>query len=574
MNESSVFRKKSLTHIKADLESREGDVKLVRNLRLKDLTFMGIAAIIGAGIFSTIGNASYQGGPAVTLLFIFTAIACAFSAMCYAQFASYVPVSGSAYTYAYVAFGEIIAWIIGWTLIVEYAIGNIAVAISWSDYFTGLIEGLLGFHWPEYLSMDYLSASRGFEQVSAELASGKSLESLPGHLQETYIAWNSAPSAGGLKLILDLPALGIVAFITWLVYRGIHESKTAANWFVYLKLAVILLVIVAGAFYVNPDNWSPFAPNGLTGVLQGVSAVFFAYIGFDALSTTSEECVNPQRDLPRSMMYALVICTVLYVFITLILTGMVPYTELAVGDPLAFVFERVGVHWISGLVAASAVIAMASVLLVFQLGQPRIWMSMSRDGLLPKRFAKLHPKYKTPGFSTLVTGFLVAIPALFMNLQEVTDLVSIGTLFAFVLVCGGILNIQEKHDKSADGFHVPYFQSRLYLPVILVITLGLLLYFNLDGLKSFLAFSGEFSTDIHKLPMIVFILVALWVSYRAISKNQSLIPVFGLLVNFYLMTELGITNWTFFGIWLVLGLLVYFSYGMKKSKLARKHIES
>ncbi|MEZ5173225.1 MAG: amino acid permease, partial [Bacteroidia bacterium] len=266
MNESSVFRKKSLTHIKADLESREGDVKLVRNLRLKDLTFMGIAAIIGAGIFSTIGNASYQGGPAVTLLFIFTAIACAFSAMCYAQFASYVPVSGSAYTYAYVAFGEIIAWIIGWTLIVEYAIGNIAVAISWSDYFTGLIEGLLGFHWPEYLSMDYLSASRGFDQVTAELAAGKSLESLPGHLQETYIAWNTAPSAGGLKLILDLPALGIVAFITWLVYRGIHESKTAANWFVYLKLAVILLVIVAGAFYVNPDNWSPFAPNGLTGV--------------------------------------------------------------------------------------------------------------------------------------------------------------------------------------------------------------------------------------------------------------------------------------------------------------------
>jgi amino acid transporter len=573
MNGSSLFRKKSLTHIKADLEAREGDVKLVRNLRLKDLTFMGIAAIIGAGIFSTIGNASYQGGPAVTLLFVFTAIACAFSAMCYAQFASYVPVSGSAYTYAYVAFGEVIAWIIGWTLIVEYAIGNIAVAISWSDYFTGLIEGLFGIHWPEYLSMDYLSASRGFEKVSEELALGTNLESLPGHLQQTYVAWNTAPSAGGLKLILDLPALGIVAFITWLVYRGIHESKTAANWFVYLKLAVILLVIVAGAFYVNPDNWSPFAPNGLSGVLQGVSAVFFAYIGFDALSTTSEECVNPQRDLPRSMMYALLICTVLYVFITLILTGMVPYTELAVGDPLAFVFEKVGVHWISGLVAASAVIAMASVLLVFQLGQPRIWMSMSRDGLLPKRFAKLHPKYKTPGFSTVVTGFLVAIPALFMNLQEVTDLVSIGTLFAFVLVCGGILNLEGRGERSEQGFRVPYLQSRIYLPVILALTVSLFIYFNQNRLSSILLLSGDFSQDIELLPVIVFLLVASWVSVRAITKNQSLIPVLGLLINFYLMTELGITNWTFFGIWLVLGLVVYFAYGNKKSKLAQKQVQ-
>jgi amino acid transporter len=574
MIESSLFRKKSLKHIQADLESREGDVKLVRNLRLKDLTFMGIAAIIGAGIFSTIGNASYQGGPAVTLLFVFTAIACAFSAMCYAQFASYVPVSGSAYTYAYVAFGEVIAWIIGWTLIVEYAIGNIAVAISWSDYFTGLIEGIFGIHWPEYLSMDYLSASRGFEKVGAELAAGKSLESLPGHLQQTYVAWTTAPSAGGLKVILDIPALGIVAFITWLVYRGIHESKTAANWFVYLKLAVILLVIVAGAFYVNPDNWSPFAPNGLTGVLQGVSAVFFAYIGFDALSTTSEECVNPQRDLPRSMMYALLICTVLYVFIALILTGMVPYTELAVGDPLSFVFEKVGVHWISGVVAASAVIAMASVLLVFQLGQPRIWMSMSRDGLLPKRFSKLHPKFKTPGFSTIVTGFLVAIPALFMNLQEVTDLVSIGTLFAFVLVCGGILSLENRGERSTDGFRVPYLQSRIYLPVIILLTISLILYFNTKGLVSFFEFSGDFQTDIHKLPMFVFMLVGVWVSFRAIAKNQSLIPVLGLLVNFYLMTELGITNWTFFGIWLVLGLLVYFGYGIKKSKLALRKAKS
>lgn len=546
--------------------------KLVRNLGLKDLTFMGIAAIIGAGIFSTIGNASYAGGPAVSLLFIFTAIACAFSAMCYAEFASVVPTSGSAYTYAYVAFGEVVAWVIGWTLIVEYAIGNIAVAISWSDYFTGLFHGITGIHIPEYLTMDYLSASRGYDKVIGELASGKTLAELPSFLQEAHTAWNIAPSFGGMKMILDIPALGIVFVITALVYRGISESKSAANLFVYLKLAVILLVIVAGAFYVDVDNWSPFAPNGVQGILSGVSAVFFAYIGFDAISTTSEECVNPQRDLPRSMLYALVICTVLYVIITLILTGMVPYTELAVGDPLSFVFERVGVSWISGIVAASAVVAMASVLLVFQLGQPRIWMTMSRDGLLPKRFSSLHPKFKTPAFSTVVTGILVAVPALFMNLQEVTDLVSIGTLFAFVLVCGGVLRMEsgDYPEDSKGRFKVPFFASRTYLPFILAICLGLLFYFNTSGVQEFFKLGTDgWDGFKHKIPLLSFTFIGSALSIQAIRKNYSLIPVLGLLTNFYLMTELGITNWTFFGIWLLLGLLVYFTYGYRKSRLAK-----
>ncbi|MEX1190168.1 MAG: amino acid permease [Bacteroidia bacterium] len=569
MNRKDLFRKKTLASMHKDMAYVEGQTRLVRNLGLKDLTFMGIAAIIGAGIFSTIGNASFQGGPAVTLLFVFTAIACAFSAMCYAEFASVVPVSGSAYTYAYVAFGEVIAWIIGWTLIVEYAIGNIAVAISWSDYFTGLFHGITGIQIPEYLSMDYLSASRGFDQVQTELSSGKTLSELPGFLHDAYMAWSTAPSLGSLKVILDIPALAIVFIITWLVYRGIHESKTAANLFVYLKLGVILLVIVAGAFYVDTDNWSPFAPNGVSGVLKGVSAVFFAYIGFDALSTTSEECINPQRDLPKSMMYVLIICTILYVFITLILTGMVPYTELAVGDPLSFVFERVGVQWISGLVAASAVVAMASVLLVFQLGQPRIWMTMSRDGLLPKKFSKLHPKYKTPAFSTIITGFLVAIPALFMNLQEVTDLVSIGTLFAFVLVCGGVLNLHHDPNVEKTGFRVPFIASRVYLPLLMIAVLTFLLYFNVEGVLNFFDFNGGWEVFKHKIPMLSFIIVSIGLTFRAIQRNLSLIPIVGLLINFYLMTELGITNWTFFGIWLVLGLFVYFGYSVRKSRLAK-----
>ncbi len=566
MNWKELFRKKTIKGILKDAEHKEGEHQLVRNLKLKDLTFMGIAAIIGAGIFSTIGNASASGGPAVSLLFVFTAIACAFSAMCYAQFASTVPVSGSAYTYAYVAFGELIAWIIGWTLIVEYAIGNIAVAISWSDYFTGLVHGITGFHIPEYLTMDYLSASRGFTEVQELLAKGEILEKLPSYQQEVYAAWLSAPSIGSLKLILDIPALGIVFFITTLVYRGIHESKKATNLFVYLKLGVILLVIIAGAFYVDPGNWSPFAPNGLSGVLKGVSSVFFAYIGFDALSTTAEECKDPQKDLPKSMMLSLVICTVLYILITLVLTGMIDYRELAVGDPLSFVFEEVGVQWISGIVAASAVVAIASVLLVFQLGQPRIWMSMSRDGLLPKRFSKVHPKFKTPAFATIITGLLVAIPALFMNLKEVTDLSSIGTLFAFVLVCGGILKLDDEKHYVKGQFKVPYYNSKFIVPGLLIAIVAALQYFNPEGLSNFLAIHS-FDDFSQRIPMFAFILVATLIGIESFRKNLSLLPVLGLLANFYLMTELGISNWMFFFFWLAGGLIIYFLYGVKHSKL-------
>jgi len=550
-----------------------GGTDLVRTLRLKDLVAFGIAAIIGAGIFSTIGNASAAGGPAVSLLFIFTAIACGFSALCYAQFASSIPVSGSAYTYAYASFGELVAWIIGWDLLMEYAIGNIAVAISWSDYFTAVLNGI-GLGIPKYLTMDYLSASRGYQEAVTQLAQGNALTSLPFNIQEAYLAWQNAPALGGIKLIADFPALGITALITYLVYVGVKESKRTANLLVLLKLIVIFIVIVVGAFYINPDNWSPFAPNGVSGILKGVSAVFFAYIGFDAISTTAEECENPQRDLPRAMIIALLLCTFLYVIIALVLTGMVPYNELAVGDPLSFVFSRLDLDVIAGIVAVSAIVAMASVLLVFQYGQPRIWMSMSRDGLLPKAFSRIHPKYKTPYFATIVTGFVVAVPALFMNLTEVTDLTSIGTLFAFVLVCGGVL-IQEDYHEVPEGrkiFRVPYINGKYVLPLLLLGGLGILFVYNRDGIDNFLSMSNgtESGWDVlkHKIPLLGFFVVTAVVTVLTFTRNMSLIPVLGLLTNLYLMTELGITNWSRFLIWLVLGLIIYFFYGYHNSKLS------
>ena len=410
-------------------------------------TFFGVAAIIGAGIFSGIGTAASNGGPGIVLLYIFTAIACGFAALCYAEFASTVPVSGSAYTYSYVAFGEIFAWIIGWDLLMEYAIGNIAVAISWSDYFTNLMSKA-GLHIPDWLTMDYVTAKG-----------------------QQAAAWADAPNIGGLRIIMDLPALLIVALITYIVFRGIKESRSASNLMVIIKLVVIFFVIVLGAYYVNPSNWSPFTPEGFGGIMKGVSAVFFAYIGFDAISTTAEECKNPQRDLPRGMIYSLIICTVVYVLLALVLTGMVHYTKLNVGDPLAMVFDERGLKFIGGIVAISAIIATASVLLVFQLGQPRIWMSMSRDGLLPKIFSRIHPKYGTPSFSTILTGVVVAVPALFLNLNEVLSLTSIGTLFAFVMVCGGILVLQQRKDRPESKFKVPYVNAQFIYPALLIAVL-------------------------------------------------------------------------------------------------------
>ncbi len=472
MSFSKLFRKKNVQDILAqvDKDNAEGHGSLGKHLGVKDLAAFGIAAIIGAGIFSTIGKASSDGGPAVIFLFLFTAIACGFAAFAYAEFASMVPVSGSAYTYSYVAFGEIIAWIIGWALIMEYAIGNITVAISWSDYFTGLLKSM-NIQLPQWIQMDYFTAYNGYHEAVNLMKSGKVFEKLAPNLQDAFTAWKTAPSIGSFHIVADIPALIIIVLITALVYRGMKESRNASNLMVVIKLAIILLVIAVGVFYVDTDNWNPFAPNGVSGILKGISAVFFAYIGFDAISTTAEECKDPQRDLPRGMMWAIIICTILYIIIALVLTGMVHYSELNVGDPLAFVFDKLDLKWMSGIIAVSAVIAMASVLLVFQMGQPRIWMSMSRDGLLPKKFSKIHPKFKTPSFATIVVGFVVAVPALFLNLTMVTDLCSIGTLFAFVVVCAGVLVLQNKPNIPRGKFKTPYINGKYFMPLLLASTI-------------------------------------------------------------------------------------------------------
>ncbi|HLP20089.1 MAG TPA: amino acid permease, partial [Chitinophagales bacterium] len=369
-----------------------------------------------------------------------------------------------------------------------------------------------------------------------------------------------------------IPAFLIVCLITYITYLGIKESKNSANWMVGLKLAVIVLVIVVGSFYIQPENWNPFLPNGVGGILKGTAAVFFAYIGFDAISTTAEECKNPQRDLPRGMIFSLIICTVIYVLIALVLTGMVNYSKLDVGDPLAFVFQQLNLNWIAGIVAVSAVIATASVLLVFQIGQPRIWMAMSRDGLLPKVFSKIHPVYRTPSFSTILTGVVVAVPALFLNMNVVIDLTSVGTLFAFVLVCGGVLRMSLYDNPPQSKFKVPFIGSRIIMPVLFIVGGALLWIYNREGVMNFFSLQDGATWDVirTKVPYAAFFILTLLVTIGSVWKNFSLIPVLGMLACSYLLCESGVSNWERFLLWLLVGFVVYFAYGYRHSKLATK----
>lgn len=541
----SIFRKKPLSHI-SNIESTHEALHKV--LSVRDLTFFGIAAIIGAGSFSSIGSACFSGGPGVIFLFIICAVACGFTAMCYAEFASRVPASGSAYTYAYVSFGEMFAWIIGWALLMEYSIGNIYVAFSWSGYFTNLLEGF-NMHMPAWLTINYSEASKAF----SENINGEGMQ-----------AWLDAPQIGGLRIIFDLPAVFINIIVTWLVYVGTKESRNVSNVMVLVKLAIIVLVILVGVFYIDIDNWTPFMPNGFGGVMGGVAAVFFAYIGFDAVSTLAEESKNPQRDLPRGMIYSLVICTVVFVVLALVLTGMVSYSELNVSDPLAEVFSKKGVKWMLFVVSIAAVVAMTSVILVFQMGQPRIWMSMSRDGLLPKKFASIHPKYKTPGFSTIMTGLVVGLPILFTNPKFVLDFTSIGTLFAFVLVCGGVLTLPIR-EKEQGKFHLPYINARIIFPIITIITFILIFVLSPDYISGLFSISSDNAAK--NIPMLVFLLLCVVMAALSFMKNLSLIPVLGLISCCYLLTGMEASNWIWFGVWLIIGLVVYFAYGYRKSKL-------
>ena len=444
----------------------------------------------------------------------------------------------------------------------EYSFGNIYVAFSWSDYFTSFM-GRIGVHIPDYLTCSYTEAKKAFFAGSEN--------------KELINAWKSAPLIGNLKFIVDIPALVINGLITWLCYVGVKESKNFNNLFVILKLFIILLVIAVGVAYINTDNWFPastatgvqsFMPNGFTGVMSAVSGVFFAYIGFDALSVLSEETKNPQKNLPRGMIISLVLCTGIYIVLTLVLTGMVDYRKFdGVGDPLAFIFERsnANIPWMESVVSLGAIIAITTVLLVFQMGQPRIWYAMSRDGLMPKKFMTIHPKHKTPSYATIVTGIVVGIPILFTDKSFILDFTSIGTIFAFVLVCGGVLLLPAK-EKLKGRFHLPYINARFIFPVIF-----------LGGLAFFYCWQPEFFHNLNdwhdplegefRISIIVFIIVNLVLCVLAFVRNLSLIPLIGLSSCLYLLTGMSHNNWFWFLLWFAIGMIIYFSYGYKNSKL-------
>lgn len=593
----SVLRKKNIDKIVADArQNTDGHgASLSRVLSLKDLTFFGIAAIIGAGSFSSLGGAVFNGGPGVILLFVICGIACGFTAFCYSEFASRIPVAGSAYTYAYASFGELFAWLIGWALVMEYSIGNIYVAFSWSDYFTSLLDKL-HIHIPDFFTCSYAEAKGAFEKFSALSFVDRATFLSSKANAELINAWNTSTQVGSIKLIADLPALVINLLITFLVFKGVKESRNLSNVMVILKLIVVILVIIVGGYFIVSKgltfNWLPatangehkFMPNGFGGVMAAVSGVFFAYIGFDAVSVLAEESKNPQRDLPRGMILSLVICTLVYILLTLVLTGAVVYSKFEnVGDPLAFIFEKdnLNVGWMQFLVAVCAVVAMTSVLLVFQMGQPRIWMSMSRDGLLPNVFQKIHPKYKTPSFATILTGLVVGIPILFTDKTFVLDFTSIGTLFAFVLVCGGVLLIPRR-EKQAGKFHLPYINSQFVFPVLLVAAIVLLVSKNSSYFSDLFVFDFTKNADFAagrisfmdaatpQISLIVFWMACIIVAILSFLKKYSLIPVMGLVTCLYLLTGMTKINWAWFLGWLAIGLVVYFLYGKNNSKLAGK----
>ncbi|HEX5653848.1 MAG TPA: amino acid permease [Chitinophagaceae bacterium] len=574
-----LFRKKKIESILAEGGDETHGAGLKRVLSVRDLTFFGIAAIIGAGSFSSLGEAVFKGGPGVVVLFVITGIACAFTAFCYSEFASRIPVAGSAYTYSYASFGELFAWIIGWALIMEYSIGNIYVAFSWSDYFTSFLQKI-NIHIPDYLTCSYKEAEKAVLEGSANT--------------ESISAWNTAPVIGNMRMILDLPALVINLLITYLVYRGIKESRNFSNAMVILKLAIVALVILVGGALVFSNgltfNWTPpndegvrsFMPNGFSGVMAAVSGVFFAYIGFDAVSVLAEESKNPQRDLPKGMIYSLVICTIAYILLSLVLTGAVHYKNFdGIGDPLAFIFEsqNLNIGWMQLLVSICAVIAMTSVLLVFQMGQPRIWMSMSRDGLLPPVFQKIHERFKTPSFATIVTGLVVGIPILFTDKTFVLDFTSIATLFAFVLVCGGVLLIPRK-EKIPGRFTIPYINGQFIYPLIIALAIFLFASYGQGYFSD--AFNLDFSTNEEytsgkasymdlatpKISILIFWAICILLSILTLFKKYSLIPLMGVTTCLYLLTGMTKSNWAWFLGWLLLGLVVYFLYGFRKSKLA------
>jgi APA family basic amino acid/polyamine antiporter len=491
---SQLFARKPI----AELQPVEGTHSLKRVLGAGDLVMLAIGAVIGAGIFGAIGTAAagqvgpdggvirYGAGPALVFSFVLLGGACALAALCYAELAAMIPQAGSAYAYSYATLGELVAWIIGWDLILEYAVGNVAVAISWGDYFMTLVRGV-GLDLPAWLTTGYRTAL---------LSSNPDVNGL----------LTTAPQIAGMPILVNLPAFGIVMVITWLLLRGARESSTANNVMVAIKLLALGLFIVVGLMNVSPDNYTPFAPNGFTGIHQGAAIVFFAYIGFDAISTAAEETRNPQRNLPIGILGGLAICTLIYVVVGAVLTGLAPYEQLAVADPLAAALQMAGYTRVGWIVALGAVLSMSTVLLVFQYGQPRIFFSMARDGLLPAWAARVDPKTRVPWTTTLLTGIVVALGSLVGDAAETYDLTNIGTLFAFALVCGGVLVLRLKEPDRPRPFKVPF----------------------------------------------------VW-----------LVAPLGVAACLFVMAGLPVQAWERFGIWLAIGTAIYLAYGYRHSRLRR-----
>jgi len=504
---SALFRVKPLDRLLG--ETQQPHHQLRRTLGPLQLTLLGIGAIVGAGIFSTVGTAAAGGpnhlgaGPALPLSFILVAIACSFAALCYAEFAAMVPVSGSAYTYAYATLGELVAWLIGWDLILEYAVSNAAVAISWSGYFQELLRGF-GWNLPPWLGTDYRTALQSAATVAQATAHGTDLATFGASVLRNASALEIAPRVLGVPVIFNLPAFGIVAVITWIALIGIRETARANTVLAVGKLLIIGFFVVLGAFYVKLENWSPFMPNGFAGVSAAAAIIFFAYIGFDAVSTASEEARNPQRDMPIGILGSLVVCTVIYLAVAVVLTGMAPWNTLGNAEPLAYAFSSLNLHWIAGVIALGAVLATTSALVPFQVGQVRIFFAMARDGLLPAWAARVHPRWRTPHLTTLLTGLFVAAFSSLANINELVELTNIGTLLAFILVAAGILILRRTDPHRPRPFRAP------------------------------------------------------WVPF---------VPVMAILCCGYLMFKLPLITWlTFFG-WMAAGLVLYFGYGRRRSKL-------
>jgi APA family basic amino acid/polyamine antiporter len=481
----------------ADLLAEEGHPNaLKRALGAGDLIMLAIGAVIGAGIFSSIGTAAageilpsgvvvrYGAGPALVVSFLLLGVVCGLAALCYAELAAMIPQAGSAYAYSYATLGELIAWIIGWDLILEYAVGNVAVAVAWGGYFVSFLSAF-NVHFPDYLTHGYRAAL-----LSSDPA-------VHGLLQ-------TAPRFLGIPILVNIPAFAIVMAITWLLLRGVKESARANNIMVVVKLLVLTLFVVVGALHIDTSNYVPFAPNGWRGIHQGAAIVFFAYIGFDAISTAAEETKNPQRNLPIGILGGLAICTLIYVIVGAVATGMVPYQQLKAADPLAKALTLAGFSTASWIVSLGAVVSLSAVLLVFQYGQPRIFFAMGRDGLLPRWASKVHPKTRVPHVTTLITGLVVALGALLADENEIYDLTNIGTLSAFAIVCIGVLVLRYKEPDRPRPFRVKF----------------------------------------------------VWP-----------VTILGAAACVYTMFGLPGRAWERFGIWLVIGLLLYFAYGFRNSTL-------